>query len=1040
MPDNGSSLIEFLKDHRLESYFSTLEDNRVDLDVLPYLTADDLKEMNIPLGDRRRLLAAATSLTRNLATTKLRPRESGHVPERRQLTLMFCDLVGSTQLSERLEPEDLRDIMRMYLERTTSSVEKFGGHVAKIMGDGLLVYFGYPNAHEDDPERALLSALDCLQSITSSPIMIGDGSQIDLQARIGLHTGLVIVGNMDGVSSYGEDSIIGEAPNIAARLQSLAGPNEILVSPKTRLLAGDRFEYVALGSQTLKGISQPITPFRVVQEVKSTTRFEQRSGGILTPLVGRSREIEALVDLWKTAKTGAGQSAVLIGPAGIGKSRLSNTLVGAISSESSFVLKYQCSPHHTGTSLYPVIVQLNQMISALSHGGKISRQEIVKNLLRDTTHAPGKSQALVQALLSIESDNETELLDMSPRQQMEETLSVLIEQTLALSRERPLLILFEDAHWADPSTLNLMRLFMSEFASARVMLVTTFRETQTPVPVPFSDAKQFRLNRLNETEISRLAKQVAHPYVIAREIMDAIVQRADGVPLFAEELSKSLVEQMQGGGSVSDGSGAGAIFVPASLLDSLSARLDSLPKSKNLAQIAAAIGREFSKDLLYEVAASDTSSFDNALSELISAGILRPTGPETANRLIFSHALIQDVAYQLLLREDRRNIHQKIAQALERDHPEVVVQQPEVLAHHFEQATRIDKAVIYYLAASDLAIRRSANPEALRHLRHGLHLIKANSHIADAHKIELRLQTAIGTPLIAVEGYTSKETLHAFERAKEISNFIGDTQSRFRALFGLWGHRWMAGNLNQSLDLAAEMINLAKDGDVIERAIIAHRCMGSSHWIAGKFSHARQHLSRVIQLTDGMDTGELAKQYAICPRVVAHVLGGYGLWFEGNQTEAFEKVRAGFLLASKMKHAYSMALSHSILSGLHWLSEDLEQSKEHALALMEISNDRRFPYWSAYADTLLGSIMAKQGDCVEGIARIRASMDVFDKMGVKIQHSMQLVMLSDAEMRCGNTQTAIDLLDMAVAFGDHSGERQWFSIIGRQRRELVGAS
>jgi tetratricopeptide (TPR) repeat protein len=392
-----------------------------------------------------------------------------------------------------------------------------------------------------------------------------------------------------------------------------------------------------------------------------------------------------------------------------------------------------------------------------------------------------------------------------------------------------------------------------------------------------------------------------------------------------------------------------------------------------------------------------------------------------------------------MLKKDRRAIHGRIVQVLERDYSVIVGQLPEVVGRHCEAAQLTEKAIRYFIQAGANAIRRSANIEALGHLRRGLRLIRENPDMAEtrALRLELEIQSTIGTPLIAVEGYTSRETIRAFERARDISDRTGDVAARFRALFGLWGHRWMAGHLDLSRQLATEMLAIADDDDDPEHVIIAHRCMGSSHWAAGDFAETREHLSKVTRLTEATDTTVLANKYAVCPCVVSQVLGGYGMWFQEERTEGIQSVRAGLNRAYAMNHAYSIALAHSISAGLGWLGDDMAELKEHTAALRSIAEDRRFPYWRAYADTLEGATLARQGNCTEAISRIEASMAFYDRLGVFLHRSMQLVLLSDAELRAGNPDLAERLLDEAVAFGNRTGERQWFSVI-EQRRALVG--
>lgn len=730
---------------------------------------------------------------------------------------------------------------------------------------------------------------------------------------------------------------------------------------------------------------------------------------------------------------------MLTGAAGIGKSRLTSALLNALADEPKYLLKYQCSPHHIGTPLFPVIMRLNRTLDELGSDPPGDRLAALQRMLRRGRRDPGQDKALLAALLAIDSDGTLDPLDMTPRQQMDESLLTLSDQALTLSEESPVLMLFEDVHWADPTTLSLIDVMLSQSETARVMLIATFRTERERPPIMVKGATHYPLVRLSGAEVENLVRNAAHPHEMPDKTVAAIAARAEGVPLFVEELTKTVVEKVMAGEADFADADVLNLLVPETLLDSLSARLDALPNAKKLAQVAAAIGREIPQDLLQKVAGYSTPRFLDALGELVDARLIQALPRTISDRLVFSHALVQDVAYQLMLKKDRRAIHGRIVQVLERDYSVIVGQLPEVVGHHCEAAQLAEKAIRYFIQAGANAIRRSANIEALGHLRRGLRLIRDNPDMAEtrALRLELEIQSTIGTPLIAVEGYTSRETIRAFERARDISDRTGNVAARFRALFGLWGHRWMAGHLDLSKQLATEMLAIARDDDDPEHVIIAHRCMGSSHWAAGDFVQTREHLSKVTRLTEATDTTAMANKYAVCPCVVSQVLGGYGMWFQGERTQGIETVKEGLTRAYAMNHAYSIALAHSISAGLGWLGDDMAELREHTAALRSIAEDRRFPYWRAYADTLEGATLARQGNCTEAISRIEASMAFYDRLGVFLHRSMQLVLLSDAQLRAGNPGRAERLLDEAVAFGNRSGERQWFSVI-QQRRALVG--
>ncbi|BCH30336.1 adenylate cyclase [Mesorhizobium sp. L-8-10] len=1035
MSKRKGDLLAFLKRHRLDRHAGVLSETGVDLDSLGLLTEGDLKELGLPVGDRRKLLFAASKLP-GPAIGYLQSDFEGLLAERRHLTILFCDMVGSTALSKRLDPEDFADVIRAYTLRTKAAIERFGGHVAKVMGDGVLALFGYPSAHEDDVERAVLAALDCLKANRNAPIRTETGDRIEVQVRIGLHSGLAVVGALDAGTR--SNDIVGDAPNIAQLLQSVAAPGEILVSPQIQKLAGERFEYEALEPRILKGIPELITPYRVRREIKTKTRFELRNRRSLAPLIGRSDELERLLDCWARTKAGSGQAILIAGPAGIGKSRLSSAFLDAIRTESKDVLTFQCSPHHTGTPLRPVVTRLTRELEALVATGEPSLLDAASAWLGPKEDPDAKGLALLTALLSIDAAERAVTLDMTPRQQMEETLLLLVSHSIAMAQQRPLLLLFEDMHWADPTTLRLVDLYRKKLTGESVMLIATSRSGAEHGPPPLDLPLEIRLDRLPDPVVMDLVRNVAHPYEIPPETVRTIARRGEGVPLFIEELTKSVVERLISREFESEEATKDDHLVPDSLVDSLSARLDALPSAKHLAQIAAAIGHEVPQDLLQRVSGYAPDRFQAAVSELAQARVIR-SFPETKDDpLVFGHALIQDVAYQLLLRKDRRDIHAKIVGALERDYKETCNQLPEVLARHCEECRRIEKAVRYLIDAGVKATHRSANIEALKHLQHARDLTRGKMNMAtpEALALELEIESAIGTPLISVEGYTSRETIRAFERAEEISVELGDDQARFRALFGLWGHRWMAGYLDLSQRFAEEMLSLSENDSAPERRILAHRCAGSSCWIMGEFERTRYHFGQVKALTQDMDTRELADRFAVCPRVVAHVLGGYAMWLEGSKEEGASEVAVGLVRAYDMKHPYSMALSHSMAGGLKLLTADFEGLIEHTEALRAISKDRRFPFWLAYAEIFEGAALAEKGKFDEGRDKILKSIEAYNAMGVMIHRTMQLVQLSDIEVRKGNIRSATRWLDEAEAVGNQTGERQWFGLI-RQRRARI---
>jgi class 3 adenylate cyclase/tetratricopeptide (TPR) repeat protein len=1014
-------LVSFLRRHRLEDHADILARNGVDLESLRLLKSEDLKEIGLPVGVRRKLLTAANTL----ALPGSAQDGPGHqASERRHLTILFCDMVDSTALSGNLDPEDFSELMHVYANRTRQVIERYGGHVAKLMGDGIMALFGYPRAHEDDAERAVLAALGCLDVNRKVLKQTGSSEAVDIQVRIGLHSGLAVIGRPDPQSG---NEVVGAAPTIAYRLQSEAAPGEILVSPQTRKLAGDRFEYEALEPRVLKGMTEQLIPYRVKREIATRTRFEVRSAGMRTTLVGRDGEVRALLDCWASVGAGSGSSLLLTGAAGIGKSRLSSYFIDAIRGKGRKATVYQCSPHHSGSPLYPVIAWLTHELETLFPEIAGNWIESISAWLARANQLTDRNLALLAPHLSPTPLDGAEAFDMTPRQRLEETLLLLVRCAIEAARPRPLLVLFEDLHWADATTMRLLEIYLQQCKGQPVMVLATYR-LEGGAALPSGFAREIRLDRLSESEAMDLVRNVAHPHEIPSSMIRAIVQRSEGLPLFVEEIAKSVVERLvrrEGEAGPADH------LVPESLVDSLSARLDALPSARRLAQIAAAIGREVPQDILARVSGYSASQYRTAVRELADANLVSSVPRRRDEPLVFSHALIQDVAYQLMLRKDRQSVHARIMEVLERHHPEICNQTPEILARHCELAGQIERAVRSLIDAGNKAIRNSANVEAIKHLKHARELARQPGVMPKqaALAFELAIESAIGTPLISVAGYTSRETVQAFERAEEIAIELGDDNARFHALFGLWGHRWMAGHLDLSLRLSDEILAIASKDAAPELNILAHRCAGSSHWIMGNFEETRRHFEQVKALTEDMDTRDLANRYAVCPRVVALVLGGYALWLGGSCAQGKAEVNEGLERAYRMNHAYSMALSHSMMGGLMYLERDNASLRDHAVSLRAIASDRRFAYWLSYADTLDGAALAGAGDLGKARDRITESIRNFDKMGVLIHRTMQLVLLANIELEAGDMIAASRILAEARRLGRRTGERQWFSII-----------
>jgi class 3 adenylate cyclase len=679
----------------LEQYEAAFRENMVDDTVLPRLTAEDLKDLGVGfVGHRRRLLDAIAALRTEASV----PAPLSDAPpaiektakdtaERRQVTVMFSDLVGSTALSARLDPEDLREIISAYQKRIAETVCRFGGFVAKYMGDGVLVYFGYPRAHEHDAERAVRAGLELVAAI-------GDlKTHAALQARIGIATGLVVVGDLIGSGASQEQAIVGDTPNLAARLQGVAEPNSVLIAEDTRKLVGNLFELEDLGLQKLKGISDPVRAWKALRPASVEGRFEAMHASGLTALVGRGEELDLLLRRWARAKTGEGQVVLLSGEAGIGKSRLSAALMEDIVAEPHTRLRYFCSPQHTDSAFYPLIGQFERAAGFAYDDTALTKLDELDELLAQTS-TTRQDAALFAEMLSLPNDGRYPTLELTPQERRQKTLEALSRQLETLARSSPVLMIFEDAHWADPTSLEAFGRTVDRIGTLPVLLIVTFRpEFEAPwVGQPHVTA--LALNRLGHRDAGSLIDRVIGNKPLPANIRQDIIERTDGIPLFVEEMTKAVLEAgsepeaMQTVAAVLPP----AIAVPASLHASLMARLDRLGPAKEVAQIGAAIGREFSHGLLAAVVPKSEAELAWSLERLNRAGLLFRKGVPPHATYLFKHALVQEAAYGTLLRQPRRTLHARIAETIESQFADMANSQPDLLARHYTEAGLIDKA------------------------------------------------------------------------------------------------------------------------------------------------------------------------------------------------------------------------------------------------------------------------------------------------------------------------------------------------------------
>lgn len=767
--------------------------------------------------------------------------------ERRQLTVMFCDLADSTRLAAVLDPEDLRELNRAYRKLCTETIQRYEGYVARYMGDGVLAYFGYPRAHEDDASRAARSGLDITAGAPDLASLLPTTESVAV--RIGIATGPVVVGELIGEGPAQEHDVVGETPNLAARLQGLASANSVVVSDETHKLLGAAFEFEELSRQRIKGFTEPVRCWRVIEAATAESRFEAARAGGLTPFVGRDHEMALILDSWRRAVDGDGQVILLSGEPGIGKSRIASMIRERLAGGDCITVRLHCSPYHQNTTLYPIIEHLQRVAGFADDDAPNDRLDKLERLLEPPEASMPESLAIVASLLSIPVDDRYPGLELDPEVLRERTLDLMVAQLESLSRRQPLLILVEDVHWADPTTLVLLSSLVEQVSSWRTLLMITFRpEFQAPW-IGEAHVSLLSLNRLDRRQCQAMIERLTGGRALPAEIVDQIALKTDGVPLFAEELTKTIIESglvvEQGERYVLTGP-MQPLAIPTTLQDSLMARLDQLDDAKTLAQIGAAIGRQFSRDLLAAVSGRAWDDIEPVLSRLLASGLVFRRGTGSRTSFVFKHALIQDAAYNSMLKSRRSALHGRIAEFLRERFPDVSRAQPELLAQHYAAAGLDDNALPYWLDAGRRAMERSAHEESVSHFHRGLESaarLELNPATA-AQAVELR--TAIAECLRIVD--RMDEAFETLREAEELARRFD--LSRYLAKI-----HHQRGNLYFPMAMTEECLvehqralEYARRAASIEEEVRALGGLGDAYYVSGRMRTAKDYFGKCVEL------------------------------------------------------------------------------------------------------------------------------------------------------------------------------------------------
>jgi predicted ATPase/class 3 adenylate cyclase len=978
------------------------------------------------------------TLTPRLGTTAVAPPEP-HLPEaeRRQLTVLFCDLVDSTVLASQLDPEELREVVRAYQEACAKVIARFDGHIAQYLGDGLLVYFGYPLAHEDDAQRAVRAGLGIVEAMGQLNTHLARERGVHLAVRLGCHTGLVVVGEVGGGTRQ-EQLALGETPNLAARLQGIAVPNTLVISATTLQLLGGFFTYQSLGTSTLRGLAQPVEVYQVLHESMARSRLEAVGSTGLTPLVGREQEVALLRARWAQVKDGLGQVVLLSGEAGIGKSRLVQVLKEQVASEpQAWLTPCQCSPYHQNTALYPMIDLLERVV--LRFDREESPQQKLSKLeghLVQYGFPLAEAVPLHASLLSIPLTADYAPLTMSPEQQKQKILQALLTTLLRIAAQQPVLFVMEDLHWVDPSTLEFLNLLVDQGPTARVLALFTFRPDFSPLWTGRSHLTQVTLPRLPRRQAAEMAGRVAHSKALPAEVMEQVVARTDGVPLFVEELTKMVLESglLQEREERYELTGPlPPLAIPTTLHDSLMARLDRLAAVKALAQLGATLGREFSYALLQAVASWDEGTLRHGLHQLVEAEFLYQQGLPPEATYLFKHALIQETAYQSLLRSTRQQYHQRIAQVLEAHFPESGETQPELLAYHYTEAGLTEQAIVYWQRAGQQASERSANLEAISHLSTGIELLKPLPETPARVQQALTLHIALGTALQIAVGNAAPEVEQAYTQAYALCQQVGETPQLIPVLFGLWRFYHSRAQLHRARELGDTLLRLAQHADAPALAVVAHHALGNTLLCLGALPAARQHLEAGIARYTPDHHRAPASRIGHDPGVACRAFAAWTLWLLGYPEQALTRLHEALALAHALSHPYSLAYARCWAAMVSQFRRDVLAVHEHAEVAVTLAAEQGFANWSAHGTSLRGWALAMQGQGEEGMVQVRQGTAAQRATGAEVLVPYHCTMLAEVAAHLGHTADSLQALAEAHTLVEQHEERWWEAEVCRLR-------
>jgi class 3 adenylate cyclase/predicted ATPase len=1045
----ADDIAQWLEDLGFVQYVEAFVENGVDFDLLSEITNDDLKDIGVArLADRKRLLkaiaafadvdapAAAGSIETNVAASPPAEMQA----ERRQLTVMFCDLVGSTELSTRLDPEELREVIRVYQDTCAKVIAQYDGFIAKYMGDGVLVYFGYPQAHENDAERAAGTGLGIVEAMAGLGAAHASAGEAELAVRVGIDTGLVVVGDLVGEGASEEASVVGETPNVAARLQGLARPNQVLIGALTRELIGGAFACEGLGAHHLKGIAEPVPAWRVLGEGGIASGEVAKRVGAGLPLVGRQEELGLLLRSWETTKEVHGQVVLIQGEAGIGKSRLVEALRDHVSEEDYIWVAARCSPYHANSTLYPVIEHLKRVLGWTPEDGAEAKLEKLEAALKGQSLPLAEAVPLYAELMSLAlPEGRYAPLELSAKQKREQTLDALAGWVLEMAERTPVLRVWEDLHWADPTTLELLGLYIEQSPTVSMLNVLTYRSEFAPPWTMRSHMTPITLNRLERPEVEALIGHQANGKQVPTEVVEHIVGKADGVPLYVEELTKTILESDYLREEVDHYTLTGSlsqVSIPATLQDTLMARLDRVPRVRELAQLGAVLGREFAYEMLQALAEVEEPSLRDGLGQLVDAELLYQRGRAPRARYIFKHALIQDAAYESLLKRTRQQYHRQVAALMEERFPEITDAHPELVAHHYTEAGDSERAVHYWHSAGERARAQWANLEAIAYLTKGIAMLQEILDSEGRSRQELSLQLSLGHANIVAKGHGAVGAEAAYTRALALCERLGNVPERVPTMFGLWRFYVAVRPLDRANDMATRLRRLADEKQDPEFHVIAHYALGYTALCMGNFGDARANFGEgIAQYLPAQRSTEIYRS-AQDPGVACRAYLAVTEWLLGFPERAQSRMRESVELAEELNDpvslAYALCFTGAIVS--ETCGGDTNAIVERG---SEVATDGGFALWAALGTMHRAHLRFEDQRSESALDKLRESVVAISEIGVHINTPYNMTLLARAYQQAGRVEEGLQVLEEAQVSIDARGERCWEAEVQRLRGELL---